>query len=181
MTNRPSKPISPSEQLAAGKTYFAELGLDVSHFGAIWHIFKVGQLMETDLNHVSGRHGISIADFHLLSALMMNDPAPMRATDLASALNVSNAALSVRVSRLVERGLLTCTESTTDRRMKMLQHTAEGAEKVQLIGRDLEEFGRFVHHYRQLPEADREELERIIGQLHTMLDRDFVPVSRGIG
>lgn len=181
MTIRPSKPVNPAEQLAAGKAYFAELGLDVSHFGAVWHIFKVGQLMETDLNHVSGRHGISIADFHLLSALMMSAPAPMRATDLASVLNVSNAALSVRVSRLVERGLLTCTKSTTDRRMKMLQHTAEGAEKVQLIGRDLEQFGRFIHHYRQLPEADREELERIIGQLHTMLDRDFLPVSRRIG
>lgn len=181
MTIRPSKPVNPAEQLAAGKAYFAARGLDVSHFGAIWHIFKVGQLMETDLNHVSGRHGISIADFHLLSALMMNDPAPMRATDLASALNVSNAALSGRVSRLAARGLLRCTESTADRRMKMLQYTVEGAEKVQLIGRDLEEVGRFVHHYRQLPEADREALERIIGQLHTMLDRDFLPVTRGIG
>jgi DNA-binding MarR family transcriptional regulator len=113
--------------------------------------------------------------------LMMSDPAPMRATDLASALNVSNAALSGRVGKLARLGLLTCTESPTDRRMKMLQHTGKGAEKVQLIGRDLEEAGRFVHHYRQLPQADREALERIIGQLHTMLDRDFLPVSRGLG
>lgn len=181
MKARPSRPVNPAEQLRAGKAYFAALGLDVSYFGAIWHIFKVGQLMETDLNHVSGRHGLSIADFHLLSALMMNDPAAMRATDMANALNVSNAALSGRVSRLSARGLLTCTESKTDRRMKMLQHTPEGAEKVHLIARDLQEVGRFVHRYRQLPEADREALERIICQLHTMLDRDFVPVARGIG
>lgn len=179
MTIHPSKPVRPADQLAAGKAYFSERGLDVSHFGAIWHLLKVGQLMGTDLNQISRRHGLSIADFHLLSALMMNDPVPVRATDLASALNVSNAALSGRVRRLAERGLLTCTESGTDRRTKLLLHASEGAEIVHRIGSDLEQVGRFVHHYRQLPLADREELERIIGQLHTMMDRDFLPVTRG--
>lgn len=179
MTIPSSKSVRPADQLAAGKAYFAELGLDVSHFGAIWHLFKVGQLMGIDLNQISRRHGLSIADFHLLSALMMNDPVPMRATDLARALNVSNAALSGRVGRLAERGLLTCTESATDRRTKMLHHTSEAAEKVRCIGSDLERGGRFVHHYRQLSVADREALERVISQLHTMMDRDFLPVTRG--
>lgn len=181
MTTSSSKPARPVDQLAAGKAYFAELGLDVSHFGAIWHLFKVGQLMGIDLNQISREHGLSIADFHLLSALMMNDPVPMRATDLASALNVSNAALSGRVARLAERGLLTCTPSAADRRTKMLLHTGKGAEKVRCIGSDLEHAGRFVHHYRQLPQADREALERIIARLHTMMDRDFLPVTRGEG
>lgn len=181
MTISPSKPVRPVDQLAAGKAYFGRLGLDVSHFGAIWHLYKVGQLMGIDLNQISRGHGLSIADFHLLSALMMNDPVPMRATDLASALNVSNAALSGRVARLAKRGLLTCTESAADRRTKMLLHTNEGAEKVRSIGSDLERAGRFVHHYRQLPQADREALERIIAELHTMMDRDFLPVTRGDG
>lgn len=179
MTIRSSKPVQPTEQLAAGKAYFSRLGLDVSHFGAIWHIFKVGQLMSIDLNQISRKHDLSIADFHLLSALMMNDPIPMRATDLAAALNVSNAALSGRVNRLSERGLLTCRQSPVDRRTKTLRHTSEGAEKVRCIGNDLERAGRFVHHYRKLPQPDREALERIISQLHTMMDREFLPVTRG--
>lgn len=179
MIDGPSTSARPVDQLAAGRAYFADLGLDVSHFGAIWHLFKVGQLMGTDLNQISRQYGLSIADFHLLSALMMNDPAPMRATDLARALNVSNAALSGRVRRLAERGLLTCTEFAADRRTKMLLHTSAGAETVRCIGKNLEKVGRFVHHYRQLPQADRDALERIIGQLHTMIDRDFMPVTRG--
>lgn len=169
---------APVRQLTEGKAFFAAMGLDVSHFGAIWHIFKVGQLMATDLNQISRRHGISIADFHLLGALMMSDPVPLRATDLAVALNVSNAALSGRVGKLARQGLLTCDQSSADKRTKMLGLTAEGAEKVRLVGQDLENAGRFVHHYRQLPEADRQALERIARQLHTLLDRDFQPVSR---
>lgn len=181
MTDHPPKPVRPVDQLAAGKAFFAGLGLDVGHFGAVWHIFKVGQLMATDLNRVSGMHGLSIADFHLLGALMMRDPAPMRATDLAHALNVSNAALSVRVRKLADQGLLTAATPESDRRNRLLTLTAPGVEKVRAIGRDLEDAGRFVQHYRHLPEADRVALDRIMATLHTLLDRDFLPAPRGTG
>lgn len=181
MEKRVTKTVRPVDQLAAGKVFFADLGLDVQHFASVWHIFKVGQLMVTDLNRISGLHGLSISDFHLLSALMMSKPEPMRATDIAYALNVSNAALSVRVKKLDRLGLLTCSVAPNDRRTKLLHLTESGIEKVWNIGRSLEDGGRFVHHYRQLPEADREALDRIMGTLHMLFDRDFQPVPRNIG
>ena len=137
--------------------------------------------MATDLNRISGLHGLSIADFHLLSALMMSAPSPMRATDLAHALNVSNAALSGRIARLARNGLLTSPTDPSDQRAKQLLPTQLGKEKVLAIGVDLEEIGQFVRRYRQLPEADRVELDRIMGNLHMLLDRDFEPSPRGIG
>lgn len=173
-----TKPIQPAEQLRAGKAYFSNLGLDVRHFGAIWHVFKIGQLMATDLNGISQRHGISIADFHLLSALMINLPEPMRASDLAHALNVTNAALSVRIRRLERLGLLACRGATKDKREKFLSLTEAGPEVVAEVGFDLEQSARFIAHFRQLSQSDQEDLTRIAAQLHTFMARDFEPVPR---
>lgn len=172
------KPVEPREQLSAGKEFFSAQGLDVQHFAAIWHIFKIAQLLETDLNELSMRHGISIADFHLLSALMMRSTEPMRATDLAYALNVTNAALSGRIRKLAEQGLLALSISLTDRRAKLLVLNAAGKDKVILVGRDLEKHGRFARHFRSLPQQDRDNLDRMAADMHTSLARDFAPAPR---
>jgi DNA-binding MarR family transcriptional regulator len=172
------KPVEPREQLSAGKAFFSSQGLDVRHFAAIWHISRIAQLMETDLNEIAARQGISIADFHLLSALMMRSPEPMRATDLAYALNVTNAALSGRIRKLAEHLLLAFTISTDDRRSKLLSLNPAGRDKVIAVGRDLEERGSFARHFRGLAQDDREILDRILADIHTRLARDFAPVPR---
>lgn len=174
-----ARPVGPADQLAAGKAFYSAMGLEVGHFGAIWHVFKIGQLMATDLNAVSGRHGLSIADFHLLGALMMSEPAPLRATDLAHALSVTLAALSGRIRRLVQQGLVESTAAPGDRRTRLLALTATGRAKVRAIGGDLERHGRFVQHFRQLSPEDQAALDRVVASLHTALARDFDPAPRG--
>lgn len=140
----------------------------------------VGQLLETDLNRISGAHGVSLADFHLLGALMIDAPAPLRATDLALALTVSNAVMTGRIANLERKGLLTRAPSPTDRRAVMVHLTDAGADKVKTVGAALEQQGRFIRHYQQLPEDDQQALARIMGDLHTLLDRDFLSVTRPI-
>lgn len=158
--------------------FFSGLGLDVAHFGPLWHIFKVGQLMATDLNRISGQYGLSIADFHLLGALMIARPEPLRATDLALRLNVSNAVLCGRVRKLADDGLLLREMQPGDRRAVLLHLTDDGAARVEIIGRALEHEARFIRYHRQLPEADQQALARIMGDLHNLMDRDFLPVTR---
>ena len=172
------KPRRPADQLEAGRSFFSEMDLDVGHFAAMWHSFKVGQLLATDMNRIAGVHDLSIADFHLLGALMIDQPKPMRATDLAFALQVSNAVLSGRIARLAKSGLLVRSTDEADRRAVLLSLTATGAAKVRDIGLALEQEGHFVQHYRRLPEADKQALSRIMGEMHTLMDRDFLPASR---
>jgi DNA-binding MarR family transcriptional regulator len=173
--------VKPSDQLSAGKIFFAALGLDVRHFGAIWHVFKIGQLMTTDLNDLCGRHGISLADFHVLGALLMEAPKPLRATDLAEALNVSNAALSKRINRLSVTGLLRCAPSPSDKRTKLLTISDAGRKLAERVGKELEEQGSFAAHYRRLSPEDQGHLDRITSHLHEQLSRDFLPAPRGDG
>ncbi|MBW8859957.1 MAG: MarR family transcriptional regulator [Caulobacter sp.] len=173
------RPRAPVDQLQAGMAFYAALGLDVRHFGPMWHVMKVAQLVETDLNRISGRHGLSIADFHLLGALMMEPQKPLRPTDLALALNVSNAALTARIRKLADKGLVVGAPADGDRRVTVLQLTAKGSDVVLAIGAAIEREGHFVRYFRALPEADQQALGRILGELHTQMDRHFLPAPRG--
>jgi DNA-binding MarR family transcriptional regulator len=172
------EPSTPRTQIAKGKAIFSDMGMDVSHFGAIWHIHKIAQLMETDLNRISRKYGLSIADFHLLGAIMIEQPHPATAAKLAAALNVSTAALSVRVSRLTIAGHLTQQNAPKDRRIKHLHVTEAGQNAVTAIGLDLQNTGRFAHHIRKFSADDRARLDSLLADLHTMLNRDFLPTAR---
>ena len=109
----------------------------------------------------------------------MEAPQLLRATDLAYALNVSNAALSKHVKKLTGLGLLVCSPCLEDRRTKLLTITKAGGVKVEQIGRELEEHGRFATLFRRLSGEDQEHLDRIASLLHTQMSRDFLPVTRG--
>lgn len=175
----PAPPRAPVAQLAAGSSFYAAAGMDVRHFGPMWHVMKVAQLVETQLNRISARHGLSIADFHLLGALMMEPDRTLRPTDLAHALSVSNAALSARIGKLDDRGLIVRGGGGADRRALLLRLTDDGAQMVVAIGAAIEQEGHFVRHFRALDTADQQALERILGRLHTDMDRHFLPVARG--
>jgi DNA-binding MarR family transcriptional regulator len=175
-TNLSQRPV---DELEAGAAFYSALNLDVSYFGAQWHIFNVGHLLVTDLDRITRRHGISIADLHMLGALRIDRPRPLRATDLALTLHVSNAVLTPRIAKLERKGFLIREPSTEDRRAVTLRLTPEGAQKAVDIVAELGREANFVRYFKRLPKEDCASLTRIMGQLHNMLDKDFVAVFRG--
>lgn len=178
MDNAGSDKPGPVGQVAKGSAYFGTLGLEVDHFAPLWHLLKIAQLLETELNRISGRCGLSIADFHLLCALMMEEEATMRATDLALALNVSDAALSTRVRRLVAMKFAERRNDPDDQRAQLLSITTAGAEAVHAIARAIEQDASFISWFRRRSEVDRTRLAELLGAFHTYLNRDFLPVNR---
>jgi hypothetical protein len=94
----------PVEHAQAAIDFHATLGKDVSYHPAIWHSYKVGQLLIADLDRLCAQRDLSMADVHLLGVARIDRPEPLRATDLAQTLNVSNAVLSARLKRLEGRG-----------------------------------------------------------------------------
>lgn len=170
------RPVDLQQQATA---YYAEHHFDVSFFAAIWHTFKVGHLLETDLEQICRKHHISIADFHLMGAVMTEVPQQHRATDLAQWLNVSNAVLSTRIKKLQESGLLLRSACTDDRRAFYLELTEQGALVLKAASEDISTQCHFVHCFHQLAEADKDSLVRIMGELHNQLDRYSLSAGRG--
>ena len=178
MSADPTQPKRPIEEVKAACAFYAKLGHDVAYFYALWHTFNVGHMLATDLDRICRRYGLSIADFNLMGALRIDRPQPLRATDLAVTLQVSNAALTGRIGRLERNGMLVKSPSGSDRRAFRLQLTREGASVVEAIHFAMARDSHFVRHFRQLPDEDRAALERIMGELHTQLDRCLTPAHR---
>jgi DNA-binding MarR family transcriptional regulator len=167
MTNRPIDDVSNA------MTFYAALGLDVRYFSALWHTFNVGHILETDLDRICRHHGLSIADFNLLGALRIDRPQRLRPTDLGAILQVTQGALSTRISRLEHDGILVRSAATRDRRASMLHLTPKGIRMVDAVFSSIERDSQFVKQLYRLPEEDRLALARIMGELHTQLDREF--------
>ena len=46
------------------------------------------------------------------------------------------------------------------------------------VGAAIEREGHFVRYFRGLPPDDQQALGRIMGELHTLMDRHFLPAPR---
>jgi DNA-binding MarR family transcriptional regulator len=169
---------SPVDEVAAAQTFYASLGHDVTYFAALWHTYNVGHMLVTNLNQICRQYDLSSADFNLLGALGIEKKEPIRASDLAITLQVSNAALSSRIDKLALQGLLIKSAAETDRRSFTLELTAEGVRKIEEVHAAIAREAHFVRQFHRLSDDERKALERIMGKLHTELDRDFIHVHR---
>lgn len=163
----------PTDDVSSAMTFYAALGLDVRYFSALWHTFNVGHILATDLDRICRQHGVGVADFNLLGALRIDRPQRLRPTDLAATLQVSQAALSARISRLERDGLVVRSPAARDRRASTLHLTPEGSRMVEAIHSCVERDSQFVRQFNRLSAEDRAALARIMGELHTQLDREF--------
>jgi len=173
-------PHRPIEQQQAASEFYAALGIDVSYFAAIWHTYKVGHLLMADLDRICLSRGLSMADVHLMGAVRLDATGQLRATDLAQTLHVSNAVLSTRVAKLERQGLVVRAPSVVDRRAFVLSLTAAGAEALDAAIDAIRRQAHFVRAYDRLTERDKAELSRIMGELHSELDREFVSAVRSV-
>lgn len=154
-------------------TFYAGLlpGLDIRKLAPMWHIFNVGHMVAVDLDRIAHRFGLSIADVHLLGTVRIERAAPLRATDLASTLDVSQAALSIRIRRLVRAGLLIKALQAGDRRAFALGLTAKGFEIADAAVASFARDAKLVRALGKLVPDDLTDLTRIIGSLHEAMDR----------
>lgn len=168
-------PRKPVDQLNAGRAFYARLlpGLDVDHFGALWHMFTVGHLVATDLDSIAREIGCSFADLDFLGTLAIDERKTMRATDVASTLYVSNAVISTRIARLVKAGLIERRRSDEDKRAFDLRLTGKGHDVIEQAIHRIAREAKIVRFFRQLAPEDQQALVRILGDLHQRFDREF--------
>ncbi|CAN7313324.1 MarR family transcriptional regulator [Phenylobacterium sp. LjRoot219] len=174
------KKLRPAEEAESGRATYAEIApdVDVSHSATMWHLLSLGHLVATDLDRIARRHGLSMADLMLLGGLRVRHPQSLRATDLAHMLRVSNAVLTTRVARLERAGLLHREPDPSDRRAFGLTVSADGVATVDAAIADISRDGQVARWHRRLAAEDRAAVARILGDLHDLMDRDFVAAPR---
>jgi DNA-binding MarR family transcriptional regulator len=113
---------------------------------------------------VFARFGLSLGDFDVLATLRRaGEPYQLTPGALLEAMMVTSGAVTKRVDRLEQAGLVARAPDPTDRRGVLVGLTAEG---IELVDRVVEEHVANEHHLLAgLTDGERERLARLLRKL----------------
>lgn len=108
--------------------------LDVSPMAVIGRLSRLVQFIRADLDETFRRHGLDRASFDVLATLRRSPP-PHRLTPagLMRASMITSGAVSQRLDRLEQRGLVTRSRSTVDGRSMDVVLTEEGKALIDRV------------------------------------------------
>jgi len=172
---RPTEDAHPFPSDAAIHHYGDRLGdVDMVPLVAMRKLLTVSHLVMLDLERVAQRLGHSFADLHLLGTLGVDRGRAISATDLASILYVSTAALSSRIKRLEKDGLLERRRNAADHRSIDLFLTAKGEGLVDECIRGLASTARIAQLFGEMEPGNLRQFAAVLRDIHRVLKRDFV-------
>lgn len=101
--------------------------LDVSPTAVIGRVSRLARLIDAELRRTFSAHGLDPASFDVLTSLRRSGP-PYRLTptELTHSSMVTSGAITQRLDRLEERGLITRTSSQSDKRSRHVALTDDG-------------------------------------------------------
>jgi len=105
--------------------------LDVSPLLVIGRVHRIAQALTPELVEVYARHGLGEGDFDVLATLRrQGTPWSLTPSELVERTMVTSGAVSKRVDRLEERGLVVRRPRKSDRRSVTVALTAKGRRVI---------------------------------------------------
>jgi DNA-binding MarR family transcriptional regulator len=108
--------------------------MDVSPMAVIGRLKRLSRLIEAETRRTFSAHGLDPASFDVLATLRRSGP-PYRLTpaELMRAAMVTSGAITQRLDRLEDRGLVTRTPSASDGRVVHVALTDEGGALIDRV------------------------------------------------
>jgi DNA-binding MarR family transcriptional regulator len=103
--------------------------LDVSPMAVIGRLGRINRLIDAELRRTFARHGLDAASFDLLATLRRNGRA-LTAGELTSSAMVTSGAITQRLDRLENDGLVTRRLNPGDKRSVVVELTDAGITRV---------------------------------------------------
>lgn len=105
--------------------------VDVAPMGVIGRISRLSRLLERQIEDLFAAHGLQGGRFDVLAALVRaGEPHRLTPTQLYNSLLVSSGAITNRIDRLVEEGLVTRGSNASDKRSMPVQLTETGRDRL---------------------------------------------------
>ncbi|MEU8899787.1 MarR family transcriptional regulator [Nocardia sp. NPDC048505] len=139
--------------------------LDVSPMAVLGRLSRLSQLAGAELRKTFAAHGLDPASFDVLATLRRNDPHPLTPTELTRSAMVTSGAITQRLDRLEERGLVTRSRSDSDGRGVRVALTAEGHALIDAALPD-----HVATEERLLAPLTPAQRARLAGTLRTLLE-----------
>ena len=135
--------------------------LDVSPQGVVGRLHRVGARLTEELVALYAQFGLGEGEFDILATLRRSgEPFELTPGDLAAGTMVSSGAISKRVDRCVEQGLVARRVSDTDARSRVVSLTPAGRDLI-----DRAFTAHIANEHRLLSPLDDEERETMTSLL----------------
>jgi DNA-binding MarR family transcriptional regulator len=97
-------------------------------------VARIGLLARRSIGRIAEGMGLMDMDYRIMAVIQRGGPdGPTRPSDLWKLFNLTPGAITYRVDRLVEMGLVERSGDSSDRRLVLLRLTAQGEAKVAAI------------------------------------------------
>jgi DNA-binding MarR family transcriptional regulator len=137
--------------------------LDSSPQGVFGRLHRLAAHLTDELVVVYRKHGLSEGEFDVLAALRrVGDPFELAPGDLAQHTMVTTGAMTKRIDRLVDAGLVTRRPSASDGRRRVVALTAKGRRTIDAAFTD-----HLANEHRLLDvlsATERRQLEVLLGR-----------------
>ncbi|MBO1112449.1 MarR family winged helix-turn-helix transcriptional regulator [Bordetella petrii] len=139
-------------------------GLDVSGMAVFSRLFRLHTLAAREVDAGFRKHGLHQGEFDVLATLYRSGPPhALSPQALVNALLLSSGAMTNRLDRLEQAGLLAREPNPDDRRGVMASLTPQGLRTIKAaLGDYLDELGQLL---APLPAADRRQLATLLRRL----------------
>ncbi|MBD1877193.1 MarR family transcriptional regulator [Nodosilinea sp. FACHB-131] len=108
--------------------------VDVSPLSVIGRVLRIARLLEKHREALLAEFGLSVWSFDLLATLRRQGPPyQLKPTDLYSLLMLSSGAMTNRIDRLEQDGLVERLRDAGDRRSVIVQLTSKGIELANAV------------------------------------------------
>jgi DNA-binding MarR family transcriptional regulator len=153
--------------------------LDMATACTLLRLERVNQLHEVRLQEISKTVGLQTGELYVLLALRRSGkPFELRPTDLFRALLVTSGAMTKRVARLQERGLVLRVSANDDGRSELVRLTAKG---LATADRGITEIAKVVESVAEASGLTKAEIAMLDRCLRKLLAVKTVRVTRKTG
>jgi len=143
--------------------------LDVSAMGVFGRLSRAARLLDRSLTRTFGRYGLNGGEFDVLAALRRaGEPYSLTPTELYRSMMLSSAAMTNRIDRLEERGLVARAPDPDDRRGVRISLTERGFDLIEeAVAAHVEGEERLLYG---MSVEDREHLAELLGRLLSSME-----------
>ncbi|MBD2449300.1 MarR family transcriptional regulator [Nostoc sp. FACHB-152] len=108
--------------------------LDTSAIGIIGRVLRIARLLEKHRESILVEYGLNVWSFDVLATLRrQGQPFRLKPTELYSLLMLSSGAMTNRIDRLEQDGIVTRVRDAEDRRSVMVQLTPKGIQLANTV------------------------------------------------
>jgi len=147
--------------------------VDCAPVASATRIMRLWAIVAAQNEHFARAFGFGMGELDVLVSLRRHGPPfRLRPTELQRLCVVTSGAITGRIDRLADLGLVERLDSAVDRRSSEVHLTGRGVRIAEKLMREILETGAMARALKKFTERERQTFEALLERLHTEIERE---------